>query len=366
MNNAAKFGLIGAAAIATGLLLRRLKRFDFAEKTVLITGGSRGLGLAIARRLAREHANLVLLARTEDDLRRAEKMLIGYGGEVLTIPCDVRDQAQVEAAVALAIQHFRQIDVLINNAGVIQVGPLDNMGMHEFETAMAVHFWGPLFTMSEIIPHMRQHGGGRIVNVSSIGGKVAVPHLAPYCASKFALVGLSDALRAELARDHIHVTTVCPWLMRTGSVYNIEVKGKHEREFALFAIAASVPGITVNADRAAKKVIEAARRGAARLVMSPFGKISAVANELTPGVMARIQQAANRLLPKPDLTNGDFPKTGWQSRGDLVPRPITMIARRSALRNNELQHAQRQVREQPALQNFANPSDAPKSVSSRI
>lgn len=351
MRIAPAIALVGAAALGA-LALRRIKARSFQDKVVIITGGSRGLGLAMARRLADEGAKLVLLARTDADLRNAEDLIAARGADVVSIPCDVSDQAQVEAAIALVIERFRRIDVLVNNAGVIQIGPVDNMGMHDFENAMAVHFWGPLFTMLEVIPHMRRQGGGRIVNIASIGGKVAVPHLAPYCASKAALVGLSDAMRSELARDGIKVTTVCPWLMRTGSVYNVEVKGRHEREFAAFATAASIPGLTVQIDRAARKIIEACRRGSPRLVMAVWGKAASFANELTPGVIAALQNFANRLLPKPNFTDGDFPRTGWQSRSTLAPQPLMRIARVAALRNNELRHALREgrrVTEAPSL-----------------
>jgi NAD(P)-dependent dehydrogenase (short-subunit alcohol dehydrogenase family) len=136
------------------------------------------------------------------------------GAEVLAFPSDVRDRRQAQSAVARAIARYGRIDVLINNAGVIQSGPVEHLEVEDFEQAMAVHLWGPLYTMLAAIPHMRRQGGGRIVNIASIGGKVAVPHLLPYCTSKFALVGLSDGMRAELAKDNIRVTTVCPGLMR--------------------------------------------------------------------------------------------------------------------------------------------------------
>ena len=130
-------------------------------------------------------------------------------------------------AVAHILDRLGDVDVLINNAGVIQVGPLEHMEHQDFENAMATHFWGPLHLMLELIPSMRRRGFGRIVNISSIGGRIAVPHLAPYAASKFALTGLSDAVRAELAPHGIRVTTVCPGLMRTGSPVNAQVKGQH-------------------------------------------------------------------------------------------------------------------------------------------
>src|SRR5262249_7724910 len=157
------------------------------------------------------------------------------------------------------VARYRRLDILINNAGVITVGPVDHMTPGDFEQAMAVHFWGPFHTMRAAIPHMRREGGGRIVNISSIGGRVGGPPLVPYCASKFARTGLSTALRTELACDNILITTVSPGLMRTGSPFNARFKGNHRREFAWFAIADSLPLLSIEGRRAARQIVDAAR-----------------------------------------------------------------------------------------------------------
>jgi NAD(P)-dependent dehydrogenase (short-subunit alcohol dehydrogenase family) len=239
MTNQQKF-LLGVMAGALGALagrqlVRGSRQVDFNGRVVVITGGSRGLGLVIARQLAAEGARLCLLARSEEELRRAAEQF-PPDTEVMTVRCDIRRRADVRAAVDAILDRQGVVDVLINNAGVIQVGPLEHMTAGDFENAMATHFWGPLHLMFEIVPAMRRSGFGRIVNISSIGGRMAVPHLAPYCASKFALTGLSDAVRTELAQYGIKVTTVTPGLMRTGSPRNADVKGQHEAEYAWFAI----------------------------------------------------------------------------------------------------------------------------------
>ena len=237
MKNGQKFllGMVtGAAAVLAGTHVVRSRRaIGFAGRVVVITGGSRGLGLVMARQLAAEGAHLCLLARDEEELAAAREELAGSAGEILTISCDIRRRADVRAAIDTVLERWTSIDVLINNAGVIQVGPLEHMTTQDFENAMATHFWGPLHLMFESVPSMRRRGFGRIVNITSIGGRVAVPHLAPYCASKFALVGLSDAVRAELGQYGIRVTTVTPGLMRTGSPVNVDVKGKHEAEYSV-------------------------------------------------------------------------------------------------------------------------------------
>jgi len=233
-------GGIGLAGWAISRLAQN--DFSFAGKAVLITGGSRGLGLTIARQLAAQGARIALLARDENELGRACAQLRELGGEAFAVPCDLLDREQSLGAVRQVLARFGAIDVLINNAGIIEVGPLENMQRADFEKAMQLHFWAPFNLMEEIIPHMRKRRAGRIVNISSIGGKGAVPHLAPYSASKFAFTGLSDALRAELARDNIHLTTVTPGMMRTGSHVNAKFKGDHGAEFTWFALSAGLPG----------------------------------------------------------------------------------------------------------------------------
>jgi short-subunit dehydrogenase len=190
--------------------------FSYRDKVALITGGSRGLGLEIARQICARGAKVALVARDPAELARAKTELDRLATEVLTIQCDLLESAQIQSAVQQTLQRFGRIDILINNAGMIEVGPIEHMQLKDFERAMRLHFWAPFILYLLVVPQMRSKGGGRIVNISSVGGKIAVPHMAPYSASKFALTGFSDASRAELARDNISVTTVAPGMMRTG------------------------------------------------------------------------------------------------------------------------------------------------------
>src|SRR6187401_336238 len=206
---------VGAMALGGAMVARTVRasrRIDFRGRSVVITGGSRGLGLVMARLLAAEGARLTIAARDQEELERAQEDLNGYAAnpqDIAIVRCDVGVRADAERLVGDAAARFGTVDVLINNAGIIQVGPIEHMTHDDFERAMAVHFWGPLHTTLAALPMMRRQGSGRIVNISSIGGKIGVPHLVPYCASKFALTGLSDSLRAELLKDGISVTTVC-------------------------------------------------------------------------------------------------------------------------------------------------------------
>jgi NAD(P)-dependent dehydrogenase (short-subunit alcohol dehydrogenase family) len=340
MDGREKQALVLAAAGAAGLavaraLYRRSKEYDLKGKCVLITGGSRGLGLVLAREFAGEGARVAICARDPKELERARRDLESHGAEVLAFPCDVTDRAQVSELVEVVTRRFGGVDVLVNNAGVIQVGPLEVMTLEDFEQAMAIHFWGPLYTTLAVLPQMRARRDGRIVNVSSIGGKIAVPHLVPYSASKFALVGLSDGLRAELSKDNIAVTTVCPGLMRTGSPRNATFKGKHRDEYAWFSISDALPVTSIQAERAARQIINACRRGQAELIISAQAVLAVKFRALFPEATADMLALANRLLPGPGGIGRRRAK-GKESESSLAPSLLTTLSDRAALRNNEV------------------------------
>jgi NAD(P)-dependent dehydrogenase (short-subunit alcohol dehydrogenase family) len=312
----------------------RTARYSLRDKVALITGGSRGLGLVLARHICAQGGNVALVARDPDELARAKADLTPRGGVVLTIECDLLDAGQIQSAVRQIIDHFGKIDILINNAGIIEVGPLEHMTPEDFERAMRLHFWAPFELIARIVPEMRTWGGGRIVNISSIGGKVAVPHLAPYSASKFALTGFSDALRAELARDNIHVTTAAPGMMRTGSHVNAKFKGKHDIEFAWFAASAGAPLISMNADRAARKILAACRRGQPSLTLTFAARMAILGNALFPNLTGYLMKFVNRFLPGAGDEQGNQLRTGSQLRR-LTPRWLTRLGDRATIRNNE-------------------------------
>jgi NAD(P)-dependent dehydrogenase (short-subunit alcohol dehydrogenase family) len=299
-NDSGALAMIGIGAILlTSAAVRYRRCMRFRGASVIITGGSRGLGLEIGRILAREGARLTLLGRDRDDLERARRELISLGGYVMIRTCDVRSEQQVREAVEFVIRERSRVDVLINNAGTLQVGPFENTDNADFEEALDVYVRGPLFFMRAVTPYMKRQGGGRIVNVGSVGGLVALPHLAAYCTAKFAETGLSDSVRAELAKDNILVTTVAPGLMRTGSYVNALYKGRQRKESAWFAVSASLPLITTSAARAAIRIVQACRYGDPFLVISPQARALHVMNTLLPGITASAMKLAARLLPSP-------------------------------------------------------------------
>lgn len=330
------------AALAGGALLLKsalshLFEYDVKNKTVLITGGSRGLGLVMAREFAREGARLALCARDEEELERARTDLESFGVEVMVVPCDIRNRQEVTEMVATINNRFGNIDVLVNNAGVIQVGPIEVMTHEDYELAMQAHFWGPLNTILAVLPSMREQKEGRIVNITSIGGKVSVPHLVPYSASKFALVGLSKGLRAELMKDGIVVTTICPGLMRTGSPRNADFKGQHRFEYAWFSISDALPLLTVSAENAARQIVRACKRGQAELVISVPAKIAVLFDALFPGAMSQVLAAVNQVLPEAGGVGTERVK-GRDSTSAWSPSWLTTLNDEAALRNNEVIH----------------------------
>jgi len=285
--------------MAARAIIRKRRSYDLRGKNVLITGGSRGLGLVMACQLAQQGARLAICSRDAEELNRARQDLCSYGQKVFTTTCDVTSQSEVESMIRQVRDYFGPIDVLINNAGVIQVGPFANMTLQEYEEAMQTHFYAPLYIVLAVAPEMKRRKQGRIVNISSFGGKVSAPHLLPYCASKFALVGFSKGLRAELSKDGVWVTTICPGLIRTGSPRNVLVKGQHQSEYNWFKTTDSILLLSASAESAARQIIDALKHGDAELVITVPAKVATVVHELFPEFTADVLSLINRFLPAP-------------------------------------------------------------------
>jgi short-subunit dehydrogenase len=227
------------------------------------------------------------------------------------------------------------VDVLINNAGVIQVGPLETQTEKDYQEALALHLWAPLRAMQHVLPDMQSRRDGRIVNISSIGGAIAPPHLLPYAASKFALSGISQGYRAELARHGVYVTTVLPGLMRTGSPRHAWFKGQHRLEYTWFSISDALPGLSISAEAAARKIINACRFGRAFLTFTAPARLAIAMNGLAPELTADLLALAARLLPGPGGV-GSTSIEGAGSFSPLSPSLLTILNERAALANNQI------------------------------
>lgn len=317
------------AALAGRVIWRRLRRLDLRGKVVLITGGSRGLGFAMAREFANHGARLVICARDQYELDLASQDLEAQGAEVLAVRCDVARQGEVEEMIRKALERFGTVDVLVNNAGIISVGPLEEQRREDFEEAMAVIFWGAVNPTLAVLPHMLERGRGHIANITSIGGRVSVPHLLPYNCAKFAVVGFSEGLRAELAKDGVCVTTVVPGLMRTGSYMNAFFKGKHRAEYTWFSLSSTSPLTTMSAQRAARAVVDAVRDGDSEVVLTPQAKLLSLFHGLFPGVTTDILALVNRLLPGPGGVR-EAKLRGYESETPVTRSFLTKLGREAA------------------------------------
>jgi NAD(P)-dependent dehydrogenase (short-subunit alcohol dehydrogenase family) len=313
----------------------RLSSYSLQDKIVLITGGSRGLGLALAREAAGQGARVAICGRDTSSLERASHSLGLIGAEVLAVSCDVTQPSSVIELVDQVHQRFGPIDVLINNAGVIEVGPSETMSLDDYEEAMATNFWGMLNPTLAVLPQMRERKAGRIVNITSIGGKLGIPHLLPYSASKFAAVGFSQGLRAEVAADGIKVVTVCPGLMRTGSPRNAIFRGQHRSEYAWFSISDALPGLSISAERAARRVLAACRRGDAEVLFPVPARIASVVNAVAPGLTADALSLVGRALPGPGSRRSQR-HSGADSQSWLSPSWLTRLGDRAARKYNQV------------------------------
>lgn len=267
------------------------------DKVVLITGGSKGLGLVIGKHLVKEKCKLALCARSEEELLKAKKQIQELGGEVFIDVCDVADEVAVKSFVENVITHYGKLDVVINDAGIMIVGPMESFTHEDYEAAMNVMYWGLVNTTLAALPHMKKRKEGQIINITSVGGKVSIPHMLPYSSAKFAAVGFSDGIAAELRKDNIYVSTIIPGLMRTGSYVNAFFQKNNKKEFKLFSFMSTAPILTISADRAAKLTIDAIKQKSAKKVLGLPAKVLIELNHFFPETTVRFFGFLSRILP---------------------------------------------------------------------
>ena len=321
-------GTLACAGLAMGAreLVRSRRRIDLDDRVVIITGASAGHGLVAARLAASRGARLVIAARDVGELQAAELELVRGGGrDVLAVPTDITDRDQCRRLIDRAVERHGRVDVLVNNAGVIQVGPMETMTIEDFKLALATNFWGALYCTLAVLPHMRARPFGRIVNVVSVGGKMPVPHLMPYTTSKFALSGLTKALRIELAKDGILVTGVYPSTMRTGGHTHAWVKGDKPAEYSMFALSDTLPLISTSAEHVAESLWRATCNGDAEVNVGWQAQVRATLDALLPNWSADSTALLASLLPRaqgtaPAIQGENVPGTVPELLSRMVPR----------------------------------------------
>lgn len=292
MTSRAPFNVIlaSAALLAVGLVragLRRSRRIPLRGAKVLLTGGSRGLGFAAARRFVRQGADVAICARDEAELDRASAALRdiaqsvararnrGTVSKVVALRGDVTDRRAAAHLMQAVVAQFGRIDVLVNCAVEIAVGPVEALNATDFQHAFRAIFFALYQPIMAALPHMKARRFGRIVNVTSVAGKAPIPHNAAYVAGKFATTGFSAVCAAELRKYGIRVSTVLPPPLRNGAWLNGSYKGVPEEELSWFARALQSPLTSANPERAAKAIVEAARFGDVERMVTPLSFLQA-------------------------------------------------------------------------------------------
>lgn len=261
---------------------------QFTQQAVIITGASSGIGEALALRLAAEGAWLGLAARRADRLEAVAEACRRIGGRAVALPTDVSDEQACRALVEHIHREYGRLDMLVNNAGLTVAAKLADLhNLDLFRHVMNVNFYGALYCTYYALPHLLA-GAGRLVNVSSMGGKLAIPYNSGYVASKFALGGLSNALRLELARAGVSVTLVCPhWVVSEFHESYLDRDGQQKGP----AGRALYTKRTMTADRCAQITLEAARRRKREVLMGPAKPVLWL-QALSPALADRLIQGA--------------------------------------------------------------------------
>jgi len=249
-------------------------------KVAVVTGASSGIGEATARVLAERDAAVVLVARAEDKLRFLEREISAAGGRVLSVRTDVADADSVEVMLERTTEEFGPLDILVNNAGIGLSGRVEDLRAEDLRHVFEVNLVGPLNCVQAALPRMRR--GGRIINVSSVIGKRAIPKVGGYCATKSALNALSDALRVEVAGRGITVTSVYPGTTRTAFRENSRRTKSEKRGWR-------PRGVTP--ERVAEKIADAAEAGGRDIYVTLPDRLFVAGTNLLPNLADLVLRA---------------------------------------------------------------------------
>lgn len=255
--------------------------------TVLVTGASEGIGKATALLFAHKGYDLILAARRAEPLETVVQEVEQLGCSALAIPADVKEPEQVKALVQKALDRYGSVDVLINNAGIYVSGPVEEFSLEDWHQTVDTNFWGYVHTIQALLPHFLARGSGTIVNLSSIGGKVALPYVTPYCASKFAVTGLTKSLHAELSPRGIQVCGIYPNLIKSNFTERAIFRGQNPQDAQVrrdqLETILKTPFVEKPED-VAKAIWEAVDRQKSEMVVGS-AKLGATIDRVFPGLM---------------------------------------------------------------------------------
>lgn len=284
---------------------------------------------------------LAICARSLPDVHAAARELRSAGAFVHAESCDLSNPVAAQRFIESAREALGGIELLVTNAATIAVGPVSVLSKVDFDEAHGAIFDTALNPVLAALPHLRGRGTGTIVFVTSIGGRVGVPHLAPYCAAKFATMGFAEALRSELSRDGVHVMTVVPGLMRTGSHIHVEAVGDVEGEYGWFGAAATTPILSIDPVRAARRIVRGIERGSTEISFTPEARLAPILRAIAPGLWAKaLEITARLLLPQAPQNVGRVRRMEGIDIERTSPAPaVALVKRRGAgAANRNAQH----------------------------
>ena len=290
------------------------RRID--NQVVVITGAASGIGRVTARMFAERGARVVVGARNLDALNDLVREITEIGGLAYAVETDVTRREDVERLAETALNYFGRLDTWVNNAGVSVYAMFDKLSDEEIRRIMDVNFMGTVYGLQAALPILRSNGGGTIINVASVTGKRAIPLQSVYSASKYAVVGLSEALRAELAYEEseINVCTICPPSINTPFFDNALTKEGYAPK-PIFPV--------YEPEAVAEAIISCAENPQREVMVGAGGKMFAVMNTLAPGltdwVMGKIAvtgQLSNEPEPKDAPSNLFEPTRDSRERGE--------------------------------------------------
>lgn len=297
-----------------------------------VAGGSRGLGLAIAKELGRSGHRVLITARTAADLDRAAADLTADGIDVITRVHDVRDAEEARELVTDIESSDGPIETLFAVAGMLRVGPLPERA-EEYDDSLDIMLHGPINVVHAVLPAMRKRGRGRIGIVTSIAGVIPVPHLTAYSAAKHGAVGFSRALAEELAGSGISVSTIIPGLMRTGGHWHADYVGQSEREYVWFTALSATPVVSMDAERAARIIVRGVLNGRRKIIFTLPARLGDLVYRLSPEAVGLMIGAAGQLLPRPG--NDEAPGYRAAAAAPRLFNRLTVLAQRAVERLNQ-------------------------------
>lgn len=305
----------------------------------LVVGASRGLGLLVSQELLARGHRVVLASRSQESLDRGAACLVSQGAsrsDVLTQVIDASDRDSVLRSVNRIEETHGPIDIAIHVAGVISVGPTENTTHEHMEKAMGIMAWGPIHLAEAVLPHMLRRARGRFGVVTSIGGIVSSPHLLAYSTAKFAAVGFTEGLASSLVGTGVTATVIAPGLMRTGSHTAAEFYGDPVKEYSWFAPGASLPLVSMDAEKAARRMVSGVLSGKPYVILSPLAQAATRVHGIAPGLTTRVVGLMTKALPNA-VPNGETTHTGEEiaPRAGRLVKALTALGDKASRRNNE-------------------------------